>query len=103
MHWCCDICDKVVYEIFTNNHLQSRSHKRLVISIIRKYIITYPKPNKIDDTIKKYLRSHCKKYEKFQALLSTMLLMPSNQTKNIRRQHPCHRDRQCIESSFFFL
>ena len=58
MHWCCDISDKDMYESFRNNHLQSGFHKRLANSIIRKCIITYPKPNKIDDTVRKYLRSH---------------------------------------------
>ena len=47
MHWCCDICDKIMYEISRNNHLQSSFHKRLVNSIIRKYIITYRKPKKM--------------------------------------------------------
>ena len=28
--------------------------------------------------------------------------MPSNQIKNIRRQHPCHRDTQCINNTIFF-
>ena len=78
MHWRCDICDKVMYEEFRNNHLQSGFHQRLANSIIRKYIITNPKPNKID-TIIKYLRSHYKKYEKFQVILSVKLLIPSNQ------------------------
>ena len=36
MHWRCDICDKVMYEKFENNHLQSGFHKRLAKSIIRK-------------------------------------------------------------------
>ena len=62
MHWCCDIGDKVIFEIFRNNHLQSGFRKRLATSIIRKYIIFYPKLDKIDDTIRKYLRSHHKKY-----------------------------------------
>ena len=102
MHWCCDICGKIMYEIFRNNYRQSGFHKRLANSIIRKNIITYPKPNKIDDTIKKYLRSHYKKREKLQAILSAKLLRPSNQIKISRRQHPCHRDKQCINSAFFF-
>ena len=28
--------------------------------------------------------------------------MPSNQSKNIGRQHPCHRDKQGINNAFFF-
>ena len=44
MYWRCDICDKVLYEDFRNNHLQSGFHKRLANSIIKKYIIINPKP-----------------------------------------------------------
>ena len=66
MHWRCDICDKVMYEEFRNIHLQSGFHKRLAISIIRKFLITNPKPNKIDDTIRKYLRSHYKNIKNFK-------------------------------------
>ena len=28
--------------------------------------------------------------------------MPSKQIKNIRRQHPCHRDQHCINNPSFF-
>ena len=45
MYLNCEICDKVMYEIFRNNHLQSGFHKRLANSIIRKCIFIYPKPN----------------------------------------------------------
>ena len=102
MYWRCDICDKVMYEEFRNNHFQSRFHKRLGNSIIRKNIITNPKPNKTDDTISKFLRSHYNKYGKFQVILSLKLLIPSNKIKNIRRQHPCHRSQQCINNPSFF-
>ena len=61
MYWHCDICDKVKYEEYKNNRLQSGFNKRLANSIIRKYIIT--KPDKIDDTIRKYLGLHYRKYE----------------------------------------
>ena len=30
------------------------------------------------------------------------LLILSNQIKNIRRQHPCHHNQQCINNSSFF-
>ena len=53
MYWRCEICDKVTYAEFRSNHFQSGFHKRLVILIVRRYIITNPKPNKIDYTIKK--------------------------------------------------
>ena len=71
MYWCCDVCDKVIYENFANNHLRSGYHKHLPDSIIRRYIITNPEPNKIDDTIRKSLRLHYRKNEKFLVILST--------------------------------
>ena len=43
MHWRFDICDKIMYEEFRKNHLQSGFQKRLAISIIRKYIFDNPK------------------------------------------------------------
>ena len=98
MHWRCDVFDKVMYEDFRKNHLQSGFHKRLATSIIRKYNITNPKPKKNDDTIRNYLRSLYKKYEKFQILLSVKLLKPSKQIENIRRQLPCNRDERCINN-----
>ena len=100
MHGRRGICDKVMYEEFRKNHLQSGFHKRLANSIIRKNNIT--NPNKNDDTIRKYFRSHYEKYEKVQVILSVKLLIPSNQIKNIRRQHPCNRDQRCINIAFFF-
>ena len=54
MYWRCDICDKFIYEEFANNHRQSGYHKQFANAIIRRYIITNPKPKKIDDTIKKF-------------------------------------------------
>ena len=30
------------------------------------------------------------------------LLIPPNQNENIRRQHPCNRDKRCINDAFFF-
>ena len=77
-------------------------HKRLANSIIRKIIITHPKPNKLDDTIRKYLRSHYKKHENFQAIIYAKFIMPLNQIKKIIKQHPCHRDQQCIKNPSFF-
>ena len=94
--------DSITLFLKLHNHLESGFHKRLANSIIRKYFVTNPKPNKIDDTIRKCLRSLYKKYEQFQVKLSVRLLIPSNQNKIIRRQHPCHRDQQCINNAFFF-
>ena len=90
MYWCCDVCDKVMYEELRDNHLQSGFHKRSANSIIKKCFVTDPKPTKIENTIGKYLRSHYKTYENFQVILSVKLILPSNQIKNFRRQHQCH-------------
>ena len=64
MNWRCYICEKVMNEEFRTIHLQSGFHKLLANSIIRKNIITNPKPNKIEVTIRKYIRSHYKKIMK---------------------------------------
>ena len=58
MHWRCEICNKIMYENSRNNHLQSGFHKCLATLIFRKYIISNPKSTKIDDTVRKFLRSH---------------------------------------------
>ena len=102
MYWHCEIGDKMTIEEFRNNHLQSRFHKRSANSIIRKYINTSPKPNKINDKIRKYVRLHYKKYEKFPIVLLVKLSIPSNQNKNFNRQYPCHRDQECVNNAFFF-
>ena len=52
MYWHCEICDKIMIEEFRTNQLQPGIHKRLANSIIRKNIITNPKPSKIDDIIR---------------------------------------------------
>ena len=70
--------------------------------IVRKYFVTNPKLNKIDDTIKKFLRIHYRKIENILVLLSVKLLLPSNQLKIIRRQYPCHRNQGCIKNVFVF-
>ena len=101
MHWSCDVCDKVIYEEFRSNHLQSGFHKRLSNSIIRKYNNTNPEPIKNDDSNRKYLRLHYKKHEKFQAILSMKLLMASNQIKNIKRQFTCYPSQGRLNNSSF--
>ena len=88
--WRCDICEKVIYEQFKSSHLQSAYHKRLANSIVGKYIITNPQPNKIEDTIRKYFEFHYRKNQKILITLSMKFLLPSNQIKNVRRQNPCH-------------
>ena len=103
MYWRCDILDKVLYDVFRHNHLQSGSHIRLANLIIRRYITTILEPNKIDDIFGKYLRLHYRKYKKFLAILSVKLLfLPSNQLKYIRRRQQCSsKELYVIKSSFF--
>ena len=43
-----------------------------------------------------------KKIENFQAILSAKLIMTLHQNKKIRRQHPCHCDKQFNNNAFFF-
>ena len=97
------VIDKIIYQEFANNHLRSGYRKRLANSIIRKYVITNQKPNKIDDTIRKYLRFHYRKYEKFLAILSVKLILQSDQIKYIRRQQEFPRNGWVIESSTSFF
>ena len=101
MFWSYDICDKVIYEEFQNNHLQSGYHKHLANSIIRKYIIT--KPDGVGDTIANYLRSHYRENEKFFAIISVKFSTTSNQIRNIKRHFICHRSQQCISDAYCFL
>ena len=63
MLWFSDICDKVIYEEFRSNHFESGFHKRSANSIVRRYIINNPKPNKINNRVKRFLRLHHKKYD----------------------------------------
>ena len=102
MHWRCDICDKVIYEGFRDNHLESGFHGHLANSIIRKFIISNPKPNTIDDIIRKYIRSHHKKHEQFQVIILLRLILPSNQIKYIRRRQRCLGNELCVMNSSFF-
>ena len=53
MKFLCEICDKVMNEGFRKNHLESKYHSSLVNSVIRRYIIANPSPNKFDDIIRK--------------------------------------------------
>ena len=81
MYWHCNICEKVIYEKFANNHLRSEYHKRLANSIIRKYIIV--KPDWDGETIAEYLRSHYKKHQEFFSIIVVKLLTSSQEIKNI--------------------
>ena len=91
-------------EEIRNIHPQSGFHERLANSIIRKYIITNPKPYKIDDIIRKYSRLHYTKYKKFLVIYSVKLIKPSNQVqvKCIRRQFLCPFNQLCINDHSFF-
>ena len=51
MYWHCEICDNINIEEMKINLLQSKFHIPFVISIINKYIISNPPPDKIGDTI----------------------------------------------------
>ena len=72
-----------MYEKVSNNHPKSGFHKRLTNSFIGKYIILNPKPNKLDDTGRKYSRLHYRKNEKSLVIYTVKLIMPSNQIKYI--------------------
>ena len=102
MHWRCGVCDHVINEELKNIHLQSRFHKRLSTSNIRKYIISNPEPNKYDDIIRQYLILHDKKSDKFEDILSVELKIQSNQGKNVRRQYPCPSNQERIIITIFF-
>ena len=62
MYWHWNICDKIFYEEFRTNHLQSGNHKRSANSIIGKYIIV--NPIRVDETVAEFLSLHYRKYEK---------------------------------------
>ena len=102
MKFHCEICDKVMNEGFRNNHLESKYHSPLVNSSIRRYFIANPIPNKIDDIIRKYLKVHFEKYEKFNVTLLLKLLTLSNQIKYIRIQCSNSRFKICVPNAFFF-
>ena len=101
MHCHCEICDKIMKEEFRIKHFESKFHSSLVNSIIRRYSIPNPTPNKIDDIIGNYLKIHFEKYIKFQAKFEK-LLMPSNQIKYIRTQRSSYRYRLRLPNAFFF-
>ena len=79
MYWYCEVRDNITNEEMKINHLESKFHNSFVNSIIRKYIISNPPPDKIEDTIRKYLRNPHDNYNKFRTVLLLKLLMPSNQ------------------------
>ena len=66
LYWHCEICDKIMNENFTKNHLESKFHSSLVNSNVKRYIIPNPTPNKIDDIIRKYLIIQYKKMTNFK-------------------------------------
>ena len=101
MYWHCEICDNILIAESTKKNLKSEFHKSFVNSIIKRYIIPSPLPNKIDDIVRKHLRIHFEKYYKFQVALLLKLLMPSNQIKYIRIQRSSRPYRLCLPNAFF--
>ena len=69
MYWHCEICDIIKIAELKNKHLESKFHNSFVNSIIRRYIIPTPLPDKIDDIIRNYIVLHYEKYNKFQVVL----------------------------------
>ena len=102
IYWHCEICDIIMIVEKKNKHLKSKFYNSYVNSFIRRYIISRPLPNKIDNIIKKHLRIHNGKYNKFQVVLLLKLLMASNQIKYIRIQRSSCRNRLCLPTAFFF-
>ena len=66
MYWHCEICANRMIQVMKVNHLESKFHIFFVKSIIRKYTISNPLLDNIEDTIRKYLRIHYGKYDKFE-------------------------------------
>ena len=102
MYWHCETCDNIMIAELKNKHLKSKFHNSFVNSIIRRYIITNPLPNKIYDIIRKHLRIHYEKYNKFQVVLLLKFLMPSNQNKYIRIHRSSRHYRLRLPNAFFF-
>ena len=100
--WHCEICDYIMIEELKNKHLESKFHFSYIHSTIRRYIISNPLLNKIEDTIRKSLRIHYGEYNQFRITLLLKLLMPSNQTKYIRIQRSSRRYRLCLPNAIFF-
>ena len=101
MYGHCESCDITIAEL-KNKHLESKFHNSFLNSIIRRYIISSPLPNNIDDIIRKYLKIHYDKHDKFRIVLLLKLLMPSKQIKYFRIQlsSVCYESR--LPNAFFF-
>ena len=102
MYWHCENCDKKVNEEFRKKYVESTFHSSLVNSIIRRYNKPNTTTNKIDVLIKKYLKIHFEKFNKFQVILLLKILMPSNQIKYIGIQRSSYRYRLRLPNAFFF-
>ena len=69
MYWHCETCDNILIGELKNKHLKSKFPNSFGNSIIRRYIILSPLPNKIDVITRRYLAIHSEKYIKFQVVL----------------------------------
>ena len=76
MYWHCEICDNIMIAELKKKHLKSKFHNSFGNSIISRYIIPSPVPNKIDDKFRKHLTNHYEKYNKLQVVLLLKLIMP---------------------------
>ena len=84
----CHLCDRRIAIEFYNNHLMSLSPNYFTNSIIRRFIIRNPNPNKNDILLRKFIINHSKQIIIIHSILNLKLLMPSNRIKNIK--NPCY-------------
>ena len=89
-------------EELNNNFRESQFDISFVNSIIRRHIISNSLPDKIEDTIRKSLRIHYGKYNKFRIILLLKLLMPSTKNKYISKQRSSYRYETCLPTTIFF-
>ena len=100
MYWHCELRDNTM-NTEIKKKLKSKFHISFPNSFIRKYNISNPLPDKIEDTIRKYFRIHSGKSNKFRIVLLLKLLMPSNQLKYIRIQRSSCCYKLCLPNEFF--
>ena len=84
------------------NHLETKFQTSFVNSSFRKNNISNPLPDKIEDTIRKYLRIHYDKNIKFRIVLLLKFLKPSNQIKYNRIQRSSRCYKLCVPNAIFF-
>ena len=101
MYWHCEICDKIRNEKFRIKHLESKFHSSLVNSILGRYIISKSAHDKIEDTVRKYLRFHYGKDNNFR-IVFLLKSMPSNKIKYTRSYRSSRYYKLQINVTFFF-